>query len=42
MAGISTQARPKATSGDYQIKKGYAGPLIVVTMLFFMWGLLQP
>ena len=38
MAGITTSTRPNPVSTGEATPKGYTGPLIVVTMLFFMWG----
>lgn len=37
MAGISPTTQPKAANADVT-ENNYTGPLIVVTLLFFMWG----
>lgn len=38
MAGITTSSNPQSTQTQYDASKNYTAPLIVVTMLFFMWG----
>jgi FHS family L-fucose permease-like MFS transporter len=41
MAGITTTTPKKSNqdpSTEFDVTKSYAGPLIIVTMLFFMWG----
>ncbi len=38
MAGITTSTKPAPAATGQQAGKNYTGPLIVVTILFFMWG----
>ena len=38
MAGITTSTKPSSVKTGQATSKNYAGPLFVVTMLFFMWG----
>lgn len=38
MAGITTSTKPNSANVQHGAGKNYTGPLIVVTMLFFMWG----
>ena len=38
MAGITTSTKQAPASTDQHAGKNYTGPLIVVTILFFMWG----
>jgi FHS family L-fucose permease-like MFS transporter len=38
MAGITTTKKGTSPQTEFDATKSYAGPLIIVTMLFFMWG----
>jgi MFS transporter, FHS family, L-fucose permease len=38
MAGISSTSGATSTDASYDSTKNYTGPLMIVTMLFFMWG----
>lgn len=38
MAGISTNTQTVKSSALNSTKQSYTGPLVTVTMLFFMWG----
>lgn len=38
MAGITTTRQSSSPQTEFDATKSYAGPLIIVTMLFFMWG----
>jgi MFS transporter, FHS family, L-fucose permease len=38
MAGISSTSGAIADNNSYDSTKSYTGPLMIVTMLFFMWG----
>ena len=38
MAGISTTTKARPVNAGQDTSQNYNGPLIVVTMLFFMWG----
>ncbi len=38
MAGISPTTQSRAAEAPYDNRQNFTGPLIVVTLLFFMWG----
>lgn len=38
MAGITTTNKGTTPQTEFDATKSYTGPLIIVTMLFFMWG----
>ncbi|WP_250429142.1 glucose/galactose MFS transporter [Pontibacter ruber] len=38
MAGTSPQTKPNVAATGHDTTKSYTGPLVTVTLLFFMWG----